>query len=265
MKAIIHHVTVHTGTTRILPGVVVLDDTDGDDLDKVETAVAYFAKKNGSTLADVEDFDTVTLLEPADWDAAIRREWKIDAIAQRVETEEAYESQEPGSNTLTQRVLLGSLINPSGKYYVPFAASNVAGDCPVCEGRCHVYNPAADKAVRNRARDIDYLLTPRLSKRYGFYADWPTVWQKAICGVRDRQESAASRLTCPMCAGLGSESACDDAEWRTAFDKILLPLKLYLENGEDDSTLYFVCRYTEKPEETEDSNETEDADQTLGG
>jgi hypothetical protein len=41
-------------------------------------------------------------------------------------------SDDPSNNYMS--VYLGTLINPSGKYYLPFACSNV-DDCPRCKGK----------------------------------------------------------------------------------------------------------------------------------
>jgi hypothetical protein len=58
--------------------------------------------------------------------------------------------ENPG--TEERRVWLGASIalNPSGKFYLPFACSNVAGDCPVCGGKGS-REPRTGKRARKRA------------------------------------------------------------------------------------------------------------------
>lgn len=221
-----------------------------DDSMEIEDNIERVAAKLGFQGVEALEWETLEFTPAEGWDDQIRKEWKIDTIVSRV-LAAAKELDNRDETHLVQSIGLGSLINPSGKFYVPFACSNVSGDCPVCAGDGHVRSIGADKVKRSRARYAADKIRDRLSRRHGFYVDWPPLW-KRLLGAADRVASeCAATATCPVCDGNGSKSATDDERWREAFEDILKPHDMNLEQSEHDSCFYLVTKYTPAEETSE--------------
>ena len=75
----------------------------------------------------------------------------FDAIRARMDAEE-YAASDDGFNMYERRVYLGTVfgLTPSGKYYTPWANSNVAG-CPGCGGRGSVATRFKRRVLQKRA------------------------------------------------------------------------------------------------------------------
>src|SRR5215469_11736670 len=76
-------------------------------------------------------------------------------------------------------------LTPSGKFYVPFACSNVAGDCPVCKGEGKV-EPRTGKRIRKRAEARARAFARRVARR-GFLQSKPgKAYADRVRRFRDR-------------------------------------------------------------------------------
>jgi len=77
----------------------------------------------------------------------IRNEAKeiIESAMKEIEFEEPYKDMD---GNILKSVFIGTCFNimPSGKYYMPFACSNVEM-CPKCKGKGKIINPNADSAL----------------------------------------------------------------------------------------------------------------------
>lgn len=145
-----------------------------------------------------------------------------------------------------RRVYLGTIfgITPSGKFYMPFACSNVAGDCPVCSGKGSIElrtGKRGRKRAKRRCHDFSRGVVSR-----GFM-DTPAANRYAD-RVRSYRHHAArtSDTTCIACDGTGSISAAHDERWYEALEKAAETIGCHVEHC-DDSVFISECR--EKPED----------------
>jgi hypothetical protein len=151
-------------------------------------------------------------------------------------------------------VYLGRMIWPSGKFYTPWARSNVT-PCPTCGGKgthptdmetCNICEGRKYRSVtdlmkrRNEPRDVvihslvnDFHTTVR--------PDGETFVCNACGG------DGAFPAICPTCDGLGSEEAYHDELWREQCADLY---DEYEFSVECDSTDVFAVQYREKQEET---------------
>lgn len=167
----------------------------------------------------------------------------------------------PGESDRQVRMeFIGTIMNltPSGKYYVPFAASNVAGDCTVCGGKGDVPNPAANTLKHTRAVYRHQQLVKNARKEQDKYSGSAPVgiWKRARLAAHDATKFAPT-ITCETCNGEGSESAAKDARWHEELEESLGFFGLYLEHGEGDPCDLFVaeCRDVPDAEESEDDED----------
>lgn len=154
-------------------------------------------------------------------------------------------TQEPDREG-TVRVFVGTVfsLTPSGKFYMPWASSNVAG-CPGCHGTGHVRMPVRPRVAKKwvaRNRDARRLWI----KRYGYASarEWPEHIQQRS----DRLNRLLHRMdnTCGVCDGLGSAEAAKDERWQAFVEKTLAPHGCWMESGEGNGTDLYLCRQQEK-------------------
>lgn len=173
----------------------------------------------------------------------------IDLAALRKELDgEAWElSDEPDREV--RRVYLGTVfvLMPSGKFYTPFACSNVAGDCVVCGGSGKV-QPRVSRRRFKKARRMLETYALRTAKRCVSPAA-RVEYVHAHAATRARL-FALTDTTCPRCDGLGSQSAADDERWRESLERDLAEMGLYLTAGEGDPCDLFVEESRDVDEDT---------------
>lgn len=177
-------------------------------------------------------------------------DFNLDSIRRELNNKEWEEDKY--NNRSIRSCYLGSwlALSPSGKFYMPWAHSNVDG-CPVCNGTGVVPSPRKQrlrKKYRNKARK----LRTWLLRFHGSYCGgtWPEHLQQRL-----KRWDAHSRenFSCPRCQGLGSAEACDDELFQEGLD-------LFLEKEPDlfieqDSGDIFVVQTRDKPEEEETDDE----------
>ena len=147
-----------------------------------------------------------------------------------------------------RRVWLGTIfgLTPSGKIYAPFACSNVAGDCPVCNGAGKV-EPRTGKRVRARAEARGKAFSRRTIKRDG-------AARGAYVQRVQRMRNAAfraTRSTCSACDGLGSISAARDERWNEALEALADSIDAFVDY-QDDSIFLAQSRDREDDEVSEE-------------
>ena len=110
---------------------------------------------------------------------------------------------------------LGSVfsITPSGKFYAPFACSNVAG-CKRCRGTGSVRRRAgnADALAEAQSR-LDAVDLRGIIAAHGGYAQWPESVRAEVDAARAIVESAKTTRQCEWCGGSGSHEAAQDEDW----------------------------------------------------
>lgn len=214
-------------------------------------------------VADGSEDTHIECLTDDDWVEAIKREWNLTRILAAVLQEPI--TQLGDSEAWGRALYLGELINPSGKYYLPFAASNVAEDCPLCNGVGELKNPLdltmlPDLAERvHAASELRHSILPTGM----FFTDLPEDKRQVVKLCTLVESLIKPTIQCPRCGGHGSASARDDEDWREAFEKILSDMSerlpkphegdLQLEQGlNGDGCSFYVVQYTSPPFEPDD-------------
>ncbi len=149
-------------------------------------------------------------------------------------------------------VYLGTVFGlyPSGKYYMPFACSNL-DPCPACNGagqfrpvKARVWKKwkHAEDHARSMAIRRHYVGHPELIDRCG--------WGRYYRYVQRR----SSNLTCKLCEGLGCLEALLDQIYQEKLDKEAEQHGCYVFSGEGDPCDIFIGEYrdTEVEEEEEE-------------
>lgn len=125
--------------------------------------------------------------------------------------------------------LLGSVfaLTPSGKFYAPFACSNVMG-CKRCKGTGTVTNRRADAAkyARMDAAITEYL--HHLWATEGMAVNWSSPSAYLISMAREERDQYRATLTCTWCDGTGSHEAAKDADWHAALERVAKQFGLFV-------------------------------------
>jgi len=147
---------------------------------------------------------------------------------------------------------IGSSLNcPSGKYYTPFACSNV-DPCPRCHGSghttkthecpfCHGHGIILLSDIQKRTREPEAECTARLrANGFDVNYNWTTGKPSSIkCNQCDGSGHVAN--TCTWCEGLGSREAYEDQLWQGELDAQAEKHGLYWVSGEGDPLDQFLC------------------------
>jgi hypothetical protein len=142
-------------------------------------------------------------------------------------------------------VWLGTIfgLTPSGKFYTPFAASNVMG-CKRCRGTGGVVNRKADPIKYAVADRKNAELLADLLYNYGPWLDqrWPADKREELEGYRKVANENAPVLICTWCHGHGSHEAAQDRDWWDALTSVASSHGLTLGrfDGEDEDGVW-VC------------------------
>lgn len=178
------------------------------------------------------------------------RGWPWPRVVENAKREIRYDRDSDG---WYGRDFLGSIFNltPSGKFYTPFACSNVT-PCPHCNGERELPNPASDPvayALLDRAQRELRLSTMASYGSYSFGGCWPMQVVHVLRAAEEAMADLRPTLTCEHCDGLGSE----EARWDELFTEALE--RVAEENGGFidyiDSDIFFVIS-GEAPEEDQD-------------
>jgi hypothetical protein len=173
-----------------------------------------------------------------------------EAIAAELETTD-WEADLDGDDSRQMRgVYLGSIfaLTPSGKFYLPFACSNVAGDCPVCSGKGSV-SPRTGKRVRARAKRRQRDFSRGTVKRGTMGAAAGRAYAARVRAYRDRAFRTAD-TTCAACNGQGSISAARDERWSEDLEASAERIGAFVEYRDGD---IFIAQSRDTEDETEDS------------
>lgn len=152
----------------------------------------------------------------------------------------------------TRSVYIGTVFNiyPSGKYYTPFACSNLAL-CPICDGRGHTFRPRR----RFRKRDYERAKTRLLNLENLFeklYTDQgisiPLVQYRKIVHLRNRINRLSPFRECSYCLGCGSREAYLDTLFQEMLDNEAAENGFFITGGEGDPCDVLVCEFADLDE-----------------
>jgi Archaea-specific RecJ-like exonuclease, contains DnaJ-type Zn finger domain len=146
---------------------------------------------------------------------------------------------------------LGSMINPSGKFYMPFAYSNL-DSCKSCNGTginsrkvesCHICNGTGKRYLKD-CEKFPAILEWIKKDSIPVYDDF--MGKYFICNLC--QGKRYNSTTCKQCGGLGSNEAYNDQEFFSALDDIAEKHGGYITSGEGDPCDTYFCMSIDKDE-----------------
>lgn len=189
--------------------------------------------------------------------------YKWDVIKNLMETED-WTPTEDGDG-VQRTVFLGSLINPSGKYYLPFACSNL-NPCPQCGGSGKIKRAKA-RLIKKLSNAIDQHRA-KYRERKSFWR-LPGLERARLCRISSTDlfvERARLRLEtlnaqCERCGGCGSHEAHDDEVFWEMLEKEAEAHGYSIMSGEGDPCDTFVVEYRDIPDD-EDEPDEETCDET---
>ena len=161
--------------------------------------------------------------------------FNLKILQTELDASEIFEDEEENRY---QSIYLGSSYNvmPSGKYYLPFAHSNL-NICEKCDGSGQIDNPKGKTKSYNRAERQIKILIKKLSDTYW---NMPLGYRNRLDVLRKRKEYYQPYITCPICGGCGFPEAYQDELWTTQAEKELESINAYLHYDGDD---IFINRY----------------------
>lgn len=159
-----------------------------------------------------------------------------------------------------RQVFIGTVFSlyPSGKYYMPWACSNV-DPCPNCRGRGFILGKhQTPRRMKKWQRDKEGCHL-KFQRHATIYIGHPERIDK--CRHFRRLQRLTKTVECTKCGGLGSEEAFQDQEFGEMLEAEAGERDLFVTSGEGDPCDLFVgeCQ-DETPEgyEAEDDEEEED-------
>jgi hypothetical protein len=169
---------------------------------------------------------------------------------------------------------------PSGKFYTPFACSNVIG-CATCKGIGHVLSRRVKRRTLKKRASRHARVLRRFDRLYGDApAAYPHAGQadrgqgvpslgtryrptnkRAAFAFIDRQPKAyrmryfSAGASCTACGGSGSREAHLDELWRESVESAFSEMGISLASGEGDACDLFAEEYRDTPETEDSENE----------
>lgn len=127
-------------------------------------------------------------------------------------------------------------IFPSGKYYAPFASSNVDGDCHICKGKGSTGNRKAAPLLEAGARAAREELTRKNGAANKLFHQWSPEDRRMAAHLDGEMAKYGPRRTCLACAGTGSLSAARDSDFREALEAVAAEYNGVITEGQGDPT-----------------------------
>ncbi len=156
----------------------------------------------------------------------------------------------------TGRCYIGSVLSlyPSGKYYQPFACSNVE-PCPLCNGDGSIKNPDRCDALADFAQEIRPMLSSYTMETFGPACNggWPSGLADVLSRIDVVRAESLSVVTCPHCNGVGSREAFEDEIFSEALSAVAESHGGWIESGDGDGCDVFfgMSLETAEPETAE--------------
>jgi hypothetical protein len=146
-------------------------------------------------------------------------------------------------------VFLGSVfaLYPSGKYYMPFACSNV-DLCSACKGYGETYQSRGRRAKKwTKARLKQF----ELARKRGFIGDVPKLETMSVYRYVRKMRRFMDHWECPLCEGVGSYEALLDEIYRDLLEDEADKHGYTIISGEGDPCDIFVAEYRNLADEVE--------------
>lgn len=180
--------------------------------------------------------------------------WDWDAL--KDECEEYPEEDDCGERR--GQIFVGTVFNlmPSGKYYTPYANSNV-DTCSRCGGKGDVDNPRGKKRSFERLTRRCQRTTRNLIKQYGAWPCWPETAQKKLDLLRAKTARYDYLVSCPQCHGVGSHEAFLDQEFRQALEDVAEEHGCWVTEGKGDPCDVFIGCTLQPVEEEQEEEEAQ--------
>lgn len=163
----------------------------------------------------------------------------------------ALEAAEPHGEGEERRksLFIGTVFSvmPSGKYYLPFACSNVE-PCPACKGEGQRFvNRRGQARKLRKVKRQKRRLVEHLFKFHGFAFEgrWPERAAARLAALRRRADYLFPVRTCGHCGGVGSREAAMDEAFQEAMDDEAHKHGACIESGEGDPCDMFLSKSVE--------------------
>jgi len=139
---------------------------------------------------------------------------------------------------------------PSGKYYQPFACSNV-DPCPKCKGEGSIKNPFYNKKAYERALENDRFYRFEAIRLFGPYCEgnWLKSWEDIISKTENTYRFFEEEKTCPYCEGIGSREAYEDSVFYELLEEVASEKGFFVTSGEGDPCDILIGKIFEREEE----------------
>lgn len=187
---------------------------------------------------------------------------KVKAAIER----EDWEDDIHGDGSQVRRLYLGSVfgLTPSGKYYLPFACSNLT-PCETCKGSGRV----TPRRLKRRTVKKQAARHARLMRKYDRLnpkgAPWAQAPDAALLFLHAhpliRTRYFAPGSVCTACCGSGSREAHLDELWRLSADAAFEAIGLSIEAGDGDPCDLFAVEYRDNPDDEDDGEGADNSDE----
>jgi hypothetical protein len=159
----------------------------------------------------------------------------LEVLSKELEASEIFEDEDENKY---QSIYLGSVysVMPSGKYYMPFAHSNL-DVCEKCNGSGKIDNPNKKTKSYNRAEKHIKQMIKKLSNGYW---NMPEGYRNRLDLLRKRKAYYQPHIECPICGGCGFPEAYQDELWTAQAEKELESIEACLHYDGDD---IFINKY----------------------
>ncbi|MDD4429685.1 MAG: hypothetical protein PHG64_15030, partial [Paludibacter sp.] len=156
----------------------------------------------------------------------------IESAMKKIDSEESYKDMD--GNTL-KSVFIGTCFNimPSGKYYMPFACSNVE-KCSKCDGKGKITNPNADMALYEENLKKEQFWIEYLRNNSVTYYQLSETNKKTLDSIRECLKYYDETVECPVCHGVGSEEVYLDQVMQEALEDYANKYGAFVHSGEGD-------------------------------
>jgi hypothetical protein len=173
----------------------------------------------------------------------------IENAMKEIESEEPYKDMD---GNILKSVFIGTCFNimPSGKYYMPFACSNVE-KCSKCDGKGEITNPNADMALYEEYRYKEQKWIEFMRDNNVTYYQLSETNKKTLDSIRECLKYYDETVECPVCHGIGSEEAYKDQVMQEALEDFAEKYGAFVHSGEGDPCDMFVSIVVDEEEDME--------------
>lgn len=169
--------------------------------------------------------------------------WELFDLKAEILAEEPQDSID-GSSDPVRCIYIGTVFNltPSGKYYMPWACSNVE-PCQKCKGSGTIDTPVSKRlpveqlaSFNREALALDRRIRDATIRFYGHWhkGDWPLELETLLAETSNIVSLTSKKTECNHCEGIGSREAYLDTAWYEELEKELAEIGAFYFHGEGD-------------------------------